>query len=159
MAEKRQNATPDELCFFDSSLADVGAILSIENSVHRNPWSQRQIEKGIADYATWVIQQNGEIAGYLFVMPVGDQWELLNIAVSSDFQNQGIGKKAIEFLRQTAEKAGVRRILLEVRESNTQAIRLYQTSGFIEDGRRKNYYPTESKREDAILMSFSLERL
>jgi ribosomal-protein-alanine N-acetyltransferase len=42
---------------------------------------------------------------------------------------------------------------LEVRVSNFSAIRLYLNYGFIEVGRRRDYYRTEFGREDAILMT------
>ncbi|MCZ6831549.1 MAG: hypothetical protein O7F73_18545, partial [Gammaproteobacteria bacterium] len=48
------------------------------------------------------------------------------------------------------------RCLLEVRCSNGGAIALYRKHGFTEDGVRKNYYPTDGGREDALLMSLNL---
>jgi ribosomal-protein-alanine N-acetyltransferase len=55
-----------------------------------------------------------------------------------------------------AKQQGVRRCLLEVRESNTAARGLYETLSFQLDGIRKNYYPTTTGREDALLMSRQL---
>ena len=132
-------------------------VISIENAVHIHPWSRQQIKSSLIDYLSWVIRKEDRMAGYLFVMPIVDDWELLNIAIDGDFQRQGLARIALKFLKERAFAAGVQRILLEVRESNAQAIKLYQSSGFVQDGRRKNYYPAENHREDAILMSCRLK--
>ena len=59
----------------------------------------------------------------------------------------------LPFRFQTTSKQGVSRLLLEVRAGNAAAIGLYRKYGFIETGRRKNYYPLpEGGYEDAILM-------
>jgi ribosomal-protein-alanine N-acetyltransferase len=55
-----------------------------------------------------------------------------------------------------ATELGIARCLLEVRASNLAAQGLYQSLGFMSDGRRKNYYPKGSGREDALLMSLTL---
>jgi ribosomal-protein-alanine N-acetyltransferase len=47
-----------------------------------------------------------------------------------------------------------KKIFLEVRTSNLQAISFYQKFGFIKDAIRDNYYTDNS--EDALLMSLSI---
>ena len=49
-----------------------------------------------------------------------------------------------------AVEAGAVRIMLEVRAGNHPAIALYEAEGFVQVGRRKNYY--QAPREDALLM-------
>jgi ribosomal-protein-alanine N-acetyltransferase len=44
-------------------------------------------------------------------------------------------------------------MFLEVRPSNPNAIKLYQSLGFNEIGRRKDYYPARKGREDALVMA------
>ena len=46
---------------------------------------------------------------------------------------------------------GARQIFLEVRESNSVAIKMYLNHGFNEVGRRLHYYPTAIGREDALV--------
>ncbi|MDH3342249.1 MAG: ribosomal-protein-alanine N-acetyltransferase, partial [Gammaproteobacteria bacterium] len=48
-------------------------------------------------------------------------------------------------------QSGVDMILLEVRRSNQCAIDLYDSEGFHELGVRKDYYPADDGREDAII--------
>ena len=52
----------------------------------------------------------------------------------------------------TCEALNAETAWLEVRESNTNAFQLYLKNGFNEVDRRLNYYPTESGKEDAIIM-------
>lgn len=56
-----------------------------------------------------------------------------------------------------ARAEGMVQVLLEVRESNDAAYRLYRQEGFREIGRRKGYYPAASGREDARVMALSLD--
>ena len=56
-------------------------------------------------------------------------------------------------MAKNSEQAGVDMMLLEVRRSNQSAIDLYQDEGFHELGVRKGYYPSDSGREDAIILA------
>jgi ribosomal-protein-alanine N-acetyltransferase len=76
--------------------------------------------------------------------------------VHPQYLRQGIATKLLNQLLQDAKKKKTARILLEVRVSNIAACALYQKVGFEIDGRRKNYYPTNTVlREDALLMSLT----
>ena len=63
----------------------------------------------------------------------------------------GIGKQLMNTLLVQARQTNSDAILLEVRESNAAARRLYEELGFRETGRRKAYYT--NPREDAVLYS------
>jgi ribosomal-protein-alanine N-acetyltransferase len=49
-----------------------------------------------------------------------------------------------------ANRLGIQKITLEVRDSNTAARNLYEKLGFVSVGRRKRYY--SDNNEDAIIM-------
>jgi len=74
--------------------------------------------------------------------------EILNLAVEPAHRRHGIAQRLLE----TELARGKTSWFLEVRESNTAAIRLYQSAGFAPCGRRENYY--NSPPEAAIVMSF-----
>ena len=57
-----------------------------------------------------------------------------------------------EAMRQV-EQSGVKRIMLEVRESNKSAIHLYEKLGYRHIHRRKAYY--SNPKEDALIMEYS----
>jgi ribosomal-protein-alanine N-acetyltransferase len=60
---------------------------------------------------------------------------------------------------QFAKELGSVLIVLEVRRSNTKAQSLYTQAGFNEMSVRRDYYPAEEGREDAILMGLDLRLL
>lgn len=90
-------------------------------------------------------QVQGFIAGAL----AGDDWEIENIAVDLSLQRRGQGSRLLcEFLNRIRQ-AG-RSVLLEVRESNVAARKLYEKMGFVQVGRRRDYYRVP--KEDALVM-------
>ncbi|MBQ4057805.1 MAG: ribosomal protein S18-alanine N-acetyltransferase [Lachnospiraceae bacterium] len=94
--------------------------------------------------------QTNEVVAFAGIMIVGDEAELLNIAVSSEYRKCGIAQKLLGQLCLDAKRNNAYRMLLEVRESNVHAKALYWKVGFSDLGRRKNYY--SNPREDAIIM-------
>ncbi len=85
--------------------------------------------------------------------------EVLYLLVAKSLRQQGLAKRLLVFAEQQARAKQAERLLLEVRASNSAALALYQKQGFIQDGRRKNYYASQASptgKEDALLMSLSL---
>jgi ribosomal-protein-alanine N-acetyltransferase len=98
-----------------------------------------------------VTQEDGSsaLAGFLVARHSPPEWELENIVVAREVRRTGIGKKLMDTLLVQARRTNSDAVLLEVRESNTAARRLYEELGFKENGRRKTYYT--DPREDAVL--------
>ncbi|GAB1461001.1 hypothetical protein MASR2M50_27760 [Thauera sp.] len=90
------------------------------------------------------------------VMNVLDEAHLLDIAVTLEAQGSGLATRFLDWLAETARARGARDFYLEVRPSNTAALRLYARGGFVEIGRRRGYYPATGGREDAIVMRRAL---
>lgn len=91
-----------------------------------------------------------KIVGFAGIMLIADEAELLNIAVTPSFQGCGIGQALLKKMIVLAKEKGCKRMLLEVRESNTLAMNLYDKNGFVRLGERKDYY--SHPRENAIIM-------
>lgn len=131
---------------------DLPVISAIENLVQSHPWTEKQFAESIQAYSSTVIEQNGEVVGFCILQPVLDEANLLLMAIHPKQQGQGLGFKllaeSIELLKNNPIQ-----IFLEVRESNTAAIALYEKSDFHQIDVRKNYYPTQDGgREHAIIM-------
>lgn len=138
--------------------ADLETILKIEEQNYEFPWPE-----GIfldcfrtPTYTNWVIESSeDEVIGYSIISVAAFEAHVMNISISQRYQGQGAGRKMmqhlIEYARPRAEK-----IFLEVRPSNSGAIRLYQKLGFKEIGVRKAYYPAKTGREDAIMFGLDL---
>lgn len=132
---------------------DLPALIKIERQVSPFPWSARQFADSIQSHSGYVLLNGNRIIGYLFFQQILDQAELLNIAVQSSFQGEGLGayllKLCVDMLSDSAA-----RLHLEVRASNFSAIGLYLKTGFNQVGQRRAYYRTDCAREDALLMVY-----
>lgn len=108
-----------------------------------NPWSQ-----------LWALVSEGVILGYLCFWMVRDEMQLLDLAVHPTYRRQGNGGLLLAKMINHAVSEGISKIWLEVRVSGSAARKLYEKFGFVESGRRKDYYT--DPREDAVLMSLAL---
>lgn len=99
----------------------------------------------------------GKVIGHAVFQCVLDEASLLNIGITIEYRRLGYGRQLLLSSLQDLANEGTRRSLLEVRCSNHSAIALYEKLGFSKDGVRKNYYPSESGSEDALLMSINIE--
>ena len=132
--------------------ADVPAVAKIETKVQSHPWTFKQFEDAVTVYQSTVIEQAGQVAGFCILQPVLDEANLLLMAIDPSQQGKGLGFQLLEESIQLLKNNPVQ-IFLEVRESNTAAIRLYEKAGFHQIDLRKNYYPnTGGGREHAIIM-------
>lgn len=82
---------------------------------------------------------------------------LLNICINPSRQGQGYGRMLLTHLLENAKSKNAEKFVLEVRASNYKAIALYECAGFIKIAVRKDYYPTENGREDALIYSLELD--
>ncbi len=140
--------------------ADLKAMAEIEKSAGINPWSLSQfLESSLRDTdASLVLESpDGRLLGFALYQHVLDEATLMNIAVRPQQQGQGYGSRLLRCLIETLAGRGLARLLLEVRCSNGAAISLYRRLGFVDDGRRPEYYPVPGGREDALLMSRDLK--
>lgn len=162
-----------ELSFLPMTNADLDAVLAIENLSHIHPWTHGNFADSIAagHWAYCVRPQVDEpIAGsyldpqilwaYCVLFPAVDELHLLNITVSPKLRRLGIGAKIIQAIEGVATQQKIPRILLEVRPSNTSALKLYENLGYEQIGLRKQYYPQNpntGNREDALVMAKSIK--
>ncbi|MGO9519800.1 MAG: GNAT family N-acetyltransferase [Candidatus Korobacteraceae bacterium] len=94
------------------------------------------------------------IYGFVIACCATDDWEIENVVVARSERRFGIGTKLIQDLLLRAQIGGATSVLLEVRESNVPARRLYETLGFSEKGRRNAYY--RDPPENALMLRISL---
>ena len=132
--------------------SDVEAISQIEQKVQSHPWTENQFAEAVTAYQSTVIEQNNEVVGFCILQPVLDEANLLLMAIDPSQQGKGLGYHLLEESIQLLKNNPVQ-IFLEVRESNTPAIKLYEKAGFHQIDLRKNYYPNpDGSREHAIIM-------
>jgi ribosomal-protein-alanine N-acetyltransferase len=143
----------------EMSPADVDAVALAEQHAHAHPWTRGNFSDALSSgYLCKVYEQGGTMLGYLVLMPAVDEAQLLNITIAVEHQRQGWGRVLLEEALNIARGLQLRRVLLEVRSSNTAALGLYRTAGFRSIGLRRRYYPADNgEREDAIVMECLLD--
>ncbi len=137
---------------------DMDAIMRIEQQVHTHPWTRGNFTGALnSDCICKVYEAEGEMIGYAVLMPAVDEVQLLNITIAAVYQRKGLGRGLLGEIMKMARGLDMRRVLLEVRPSNTAALGLYCDAGFRGIGLRRGYYPADNGREDAIVMECELQ--
>lgn len=137
---------------------DLPEVVIIEKAVNAFPWSLKNFQSCLKPgYQAWVFSsETGEIIGFTILQKVVNELHLLNVCVRQQFQGEGLGTFILNFIIDYAKDSSFSLLVLEVRSSNSRAQKLYLKVGFNEMSVRKDYYPADSGREDAILMGLDL---
>ena len=138
------------------SKKDAPCVAKIEKECFSTPFSEADI-LGYIDNPIWnffVATLDGSIIGYVSFTKIIDECQIVNVAVSKSARKMGVGTLLIERLLNFCRQNGVSKLFLEVRKSNTPAIKLYEKFGFLAVGVSKNHYSVPT--EDAILMNLTL---
>jgi [ribosomal protein S18]-alanine N-acetyltransferase len=143
------------LQILEANLTDLEAIVAIEQIAQVLPWSRQALQACfVAGYHNWLARDAAAVQGFVLTRQVLDEIEIMNLAVYPTQQRQGIASALLQQLITHCEQQAVRRIYLEVRQSNVAARQLYQKFGFVLDGIRTAYYRLpHGGMEDAWCMS------
>lgn len=152
-----RSALPPDLVIRAMSTVDLPEVVAIELASYTMPWAEETF-RGLLrrpDAEALVAERGGIVIAYAIFWWVADQAELGNVAVTARARGQGIGAALVNTVLERAARRDIREVFLEVRPSNPNARRLYERLGFVQVGRRRNYYvrPTE----DALVMRRALE--
>jgi len=138
-------------------LNDLEAVMAIEPTIYSHPWTRGNFSDSLASgYSAWVLEEAESMVGYALMMRVLDEAHLLNLSVAKLHQGRGFGRYLLQHMMMQAQCYNASNLFLEVRVSNTSAIKLYQSLGFCEMAVRRGYYPAHQGREDALLMGLAL---
>ena len=134
------------------SLGDLDDVERIEKRAYRTPWSRSMFASELAKPASICLGafEGDRLVGYVINSRYVDAWHVMNVAVSPSHQGRGIATQLLEHLFEITRDDERRGYTLEVRISNTDAIRLYEKLGFERRGIRRGYYT--DNREDALIM-------
>jgi ribosomal-protein-alanine N-acetyltransferase len=134
--------------------ADLAEIMEIERRSYPYPWTRQIFNDCLrAGYCCWVCERQGFIEGYGVTSIAAGESHLLNLCVRPESQQQGIGRKLLVHLISLARRHNAELMFLEVRPSNRVARALYESMGFNELGGRREYYPADKGREDALILA------
>ena len=135
----------------------VSGVAALEAECFASPWTEAQLKDEIGnEYARFFVAVcDGTVIGYIGAFNVCGEVSLGNLAVKKEYRKAGVASALLNELEKTAEAENAEFITLEVRPSNTAAIRLYKKLGFSQSGLRKGFY--QNPTEDAILMKKELK--
>ncbi len=146
-----------------ATLDDLDDILMIENRSFSSPWSRDMfsqefkegsyahvfIAKPLSGCSVKPLAEN-RLLGYICVSMLFDELHILNIAVDIPCRRLGVATALLHFTLDYAKENGVKSAFLEVRQSHTVTIGIYEKLGFVAIAWRKKYYSDNG--EDAIVM-------
>jgi [ribosomal protein S18]-alanine N-acetyltransferase len=137
--------------------SDVSDVVATERASYQFPWSEGIFRDCLrVGYICRVVTVEDRVVGY-GVMSVGaGEAHILNLCIREAFRCRGVGRRLLSYLLDRAAASGMGEAFLEVRPSNTAAIRLYQSLGFEPVGTRRGYYQAVGGREDAAVLKLSL---
>jgi ribosomal-protein-alanine N-acetyltransferase len=134
------------------ALEDMDEVVKIENQSFSDPWKREFFSEEIRNNfaSPLVAKLDQKVVGYACLWIFFGELQIANIAVEKDFRRRGIGRKILERIIAYARDKSCLKITLDVRESNREAIDLYNKFGFKIAGRRKKYY--RFPVEDSLIM-------
>jgi len=127
---------------------DFAGLYAIEEACFQPPFRfgrryMRQLVNS-SNAATWIAEDEGRMAGFAIVEwteePGRPMAYIQTLEVAPDERGQGIASELLHRLEGSARAVGAEAIELHADAQNAGAIRLYQTQGFLLQGREENYY-------------------
>lgn len=133
----------------------LSEVASIEETSFSLPWSLESLELMLTEQASALVAlEDGRVLGYVGMMCVLDEGQIINVAVHPDARRRGVGRTLMKAAQAYAKERGIVFLSLEVRESNIAARSLYSSLGWEEQGIRKGFY--SHPVENACVMTKSI---
>lgn len=153
MSAPHNDHTP---CFRRLGPADADSMYRLEACCFSLPWSAAQCRAAFAQQAfmAFGLLREEELVAYISFYHIGDEVEILNLAVLPTERRSGHGRRILQLVLQAAAKMGIQNVLLEVRTGNLPAVALYESCGFRRLGVRSRYYPDTN--EDALIYGYNI---
>ncbi|HSW70164.1 MAG TPA: ribosomal protein S18-alanine N-acetyltransferase [Gammaproteobacteria bacterium] len=138
--------------------SDIPRLLAIEHATQISPWSEDIFQRCLSSGCDcWVVEEAGQIIAFIMLSSsITQESHILNLCVDPNYQRKGYAENLLKFAISKAKSQAMGIAYLEVRRSNHKAINLYHKLGFVQIGERKNYYPAEKGKEDALIFARDL---
>lgn len=132
---------------------DTPELALLDRECFSVPWSEKSFQEEFKNKLAvyFIAEEKEKIIGYAGFWHVADEGDITNIAVAEAYRRAGVGGKLLGVLIKEAACRKLALLTLEVRESNTAAISMYERFGFKIIGKRKRYY--SDPEEDALIMT------
>lgn len=138
---------------------DLPQVLAIEHVSFPLPFSENlfhmELDLNIAHMM--VAKSGNDVKGYLDFWHINGEMHVISIAIHPNARKQGIGTQLMNYAIEYGKNNRAKQIYLDVRESNSAAIKLYEKFGFEKIDIRKGYY--QDNEEDALVMCLKLSHV
>ena len=135
---------------------DAPVLGAIHAESFHAPWDTAAFEGLLGQAGVFAIHAPD---GFILCRVVIDEAEILTLAVRPAARRIGLGARLTQAAADFAAQTGAERLFLEVAEDNRAARALYERTGFIQTGRRRNYYAKpDGGRMDALLLTRELSQ-
>jgi len=136
---------------------DIGEVAVIERASYQFPWGEGIFRVCLrVGYGCRVVTLSRQVVAYGVMSFGAGEAHILNLCVHEAYRCRGVGRRLLGALIERAAAASMNEAFLEVRPSNTAAIRLYLALGFEQVGMRRGYYQAADGREDAAVLRRAL---
>jgi ribosomal-protein-alanine N-acetyltransferase len=129
-------------------------VLDVEQSSFTNPWTRDMYLADLRNEGVSFVyiarNPDRRIIGFCSFWKIFEELHINNLAVRPENRRSGVGRALLSRVITDSYQLGARRALLEVRESNHAARRLYEQFGFSVATVRRRYYT--HPEEDALVL-------
>jgi [ribosomal protein S18]-alanine N-acetyltransferase len=119
-------------------------------------WNSKSMAELLAAPATLALLamlKQAQPVGFVMARRAADISDILTLGVIEPHRRSGIAKHLVTEAAKILAAQGALALHIEVAQSNTAAVRLYDSLGFRHTGRRRNYYLSKGgSNEDAVTM-------
>jgi ribosomal-protein-alanine N-acetyltransferase len=133
---------------------ELDRVADIEAASFSNPWTRDMLARELQHAnitRIYVLKlADGGIAAFCACWLIIDEAHINTLAVEHSMRRQGLATALLEHVLADLAAEGARRATLEVRRSNTAALRLYERLGFVVAAVRPNYYSLPE--EDGLIL-------
>lgn len=134
-------------------LQDIDYVCEMEEQAFSMPWHRESFVEMINnENAIYLVAEDdcGVVCGCIGLLCIAGEGDICNVVVHKDYRRRGIGRALVEGILKDGEANELTAFTLEVRVSNTPAIKLYESFGFVNEGIRPGFY--DKPKEDALIM-------
>lgn len=140
---------------------DADAVAKLHAKSFYQGWPRQDIEAYLSDTDTPTLvacDKGRKVAGFAMLRLLGDDAELMTIAVDQKYRGKGVGEALMKACFADLLMTPSKRMILEVAADNPAAIRLYDKLGFKRLGERRGYYARpDGQPATALVMARDLE--
>ena len=138
-----------------AKIHDIDNLVKLDTDANLTCWAKAEYLSSLQNkqHFIYILEEHGKIFGCIVIGVVLDEAEVLQFWVSRLSQRNGYGRHLLcSVLNNLSQQFNIAGVFLEVRDGNTAAINLYSSAGFVQVGRRINYYNVGNWQFDAIVM-------